>query len=114
MEELKTKKQESSWTKTSKELRAIKARQECMLIFGDCNWAVGSSQNGVEDNKSEVSFGERLVRELIATGHYHMLLNTNQAEVGVMTIVCPATGNSSCLNFDFDFDKSAPTCQEGW
>ena len=28
-----------------------------------------------------------------------MLLNTNQAEGGVMTRVCPATGNSSCLDF---------------
>ena len=53
----------------------------------------------MEGNKCEVSYGGRLVRELIATGHYHMLLNTKQAEGGVMTRVCPATGSSSCLDF---------------
>ena len=70
-----------------------------MLISGDWNRASGAGLNGVEGNKSEVSYGGRLVRELIATGHYHMLLNIKQGEGGVLTRVCPATGVSSCLDF---------------
>ena len=38
-------------------------------------------------------------RELIATGDYHMLLNTSKVEGGVTTRICPSTGNLSCLDF---------------
>ena len=84
-----------SWTKVLSELRAIEARQECVLLCGDWNRAVGSGKNGVIGNKCEVSYGGKLVRDLIASGGYHMLLNTSQAEGGVMTRVCPGTGRSS-------------------
>ena len=88
-----------SWTKVLSELRAIEARQECVLLCGDWNRAIGSGQNVVIGNKCEVSYGGKLVRDLIASGDYHMLLNTSQAEGGVMTRVCPATGRESCLDF---------------
>ena len=46
-----------SWTKIQNELRAIEARQECVLLCGDWNRAVGSGQGGVLGNKQEVSYG---------------------------------------------------------
>ena len=38
-------------------------------------------------------------RELIATGNYHMHLNTSKVEGGVTIRICPSTGNLSCLDF---------------
>ena len=52
-----------SWTKILNELRAIEARQECVLLCGDWNRAVGSGQDGVLGNKSKVSDGGRLIRD---------------------------------------------------
>ena len=69
------------------------------MICGDWNRSVGTGNNGVVGNKCEVSYGGKLIRELIASGDYHMLLNQKQAEGGVMTRICPATGKSSCLDF---------------
>ena len=37
--------------------------------------------------------------ELIATGDYHLLLNTSKVEGGVITRICPSTGNLRCLDF---------------
>ena len=65
-----------SWTKILKELRAIEARQESVLICGDWNRSVGTGNNGVVGNKCEVSYGGKLIRELIASGE---LMNTKQA-----------------------------------
>ena len=97
-----------SWTKILNELRAIEARQECVILCGDWNRAVGSGQDGVLGNKSEVSYGGRLIRDLIATGDYHMLFNTSQAEGGAMTRVCPSTGNLSCLDFQIGSTNLLP------
>ena len=59
---------------------------------------MGSGQNVVVGNKSEVSYGGRLVRELIASGNYHMFLNTSKTEGGPWTRVCPSTGDPSYLD----------------
>ena len=88
-----------NWTKILKELRAIEARQESVLLCGDWNRSVGTGNNGVVGNKCEVSYRGKLIRELIASGDYHMLVNTSKAEGGEMTRICPATGKSSCLDF---------------
>ena len=97
-----------SWTKILQELRAIETRQEAVLVCGDMNRAVGCGPGGVLGNKSEVSYGGRLIRDLIATGDYHMLLNSSLAEGGPWTRVCPSTGSPSCLDLSIGSTNLLP------
>ena len=97
-----------SWTKILKELRKIESKQEAVLVCGDLNRAVGCGIGGVVGNKSEVSYGGWLVRELIATGDYHMLLNSSLTKGGPWTRVCPATGSPSCLDLSIASSNLLP------
>ena len=63
---------------------------------------------GVLGNKSEVSYGGGLVRDLLATGDYHMLLNLNLTKGGPWTRICPGTGNLSCLDLSIGSTKLLP------
>ena len=97
-----------SWTKILNELRSIEARKEAVLICGDLNRAVGCGEGGVLGNKSEVSYGGRLVRDLLATGDYHMLLNLSLTKGGPWTRICPGTGNLSCLDLSIGSTNLLP------
>ena len=59
-------------------------------------------------NKSEVSYGGRLVRDLLATGDYHMLLNLSLTKGGPWTRICPGTGNLSCLDLSIGSTNLLP------
>ena len=87
-----------SWTQIKKELNMIHQRGEAVIIVGDLNRAVGCDENGVAGNKNQVSYGGRLVRELIATGDYFILNNLKLTEGGPWTREDPAYGTWSCLD----------------
>ena len=86
------------WKQILNELSLIEARQEAALIIGDLNRAVGAGEEGVRGNKSQVSYGGSLVRDLISSGHYCILNNVSLTKGGPWTGVCPSTGSSSCID----------------
>ena len=70
------------WAEILKELSHIEDSQEAILMVGDWNRAVGSGAQGVEGNKSQVSYGGSLIRDLVSTGNYFILNNLELAGVG--------------------------------
>ena len=84
------------WKQILNELDRIQSNHEAALLIGDLNRAVGGGSEGVEGNKSEVSYGGSLVRDLIGSGDYIMLNNLSLTTGGPWTRVCPATGRKSC------------------
>ena len=53
------------WSRLVKDIEEIISRGEAFLIMGDLNRAVGSDELGVHGNHDRVSYGGKLVRELI-------------------------------------------------
>ena len=86
------------WKLIVKELNTIQSKKEAILIIGDLNRAVGDGMEGVVGNKSQVSFGGSLVRDLISSGNYFVLNNLSLTTGGPWTRVCPGNGRSSCLD----------------
>ena len=85
------------WKQILNELSLIEARQEAVLIIGDLSRAVGDGEEGVRGNKSKVSYGGSLVRDLISSGDYFILNNLCLTKGGPWTRICPSNGSSSCL-----------------
>ena len=71
-----------SWEKIKEELVLIKERNEAALIVGDLNRDIGNDEYGVIGNHDNISYGGKLVRELIKTGEYIMVNNMNIAKGG--------------------------------
>ena len=54
-----------NWVKILKEIRKISERGEALLLIGDMNRAIGTGKCGVKDNNPEVSYGGRILRDLL-------------------------------------------------
>ena len=63
------------------DLKGIESRGENVLILGDMNRAIETGKWGVPDNKTNISFGGQLLRDLLATERY-ILLNSLSLEAG--------------------------------
>ena len=63
-------------------LAKIDAMDEAALVIGDMNRRVG---NVVKDNHDEVSYGGKLIRDLISTGKYNLLNSSDKVENGPFT-----------------------------
>ena len=87
-----------SWGRIKKELALIEARGEAVLIIGDLNRAVGCDDLGVEGNAPDLSYGGKLVRDLVATEEYVMFNNLPLVEGGPWTREDPGDGGLSCLD----------------
>ena len=87
-----------SWGRIKKELALIEARGEAVLILGDLNRAVGADMLGVAGNKPDISYGGKLVRDLVASGEYMIFNNLALVEGGPWTREDPADGGLSCLD----------------
>ena len=87
-----------SWGRILKELSMIEARGEGVLILGDLNRGVGSDELGVPGNSPTVSYGGRLVRDLLASEEYCLLNGLALAEGGPWTREDPGDGGLSCLD----------------
>ena len=96
------------WKQILNELSLIEARQEAVLIIGDLNRAVGDGEEGVRGNKSQVSFGGSLIRDLTSSGDYSILNNLSLTTGGPWTRVCPSTGSSSCLDLAIGSNNLLP------
>ena len=88
------------WSQILKELSNMEASQEAILMIDDWNRAVGDGELGVKGNKSQVSYGGGLIRDLVSTGNFFIMINIQfgLARGGPWTRVCPGTGSLSCLD----------------
>jgi hypothetical protein len=90
---------ETKWAKLKHELDKIKGRGEECIFLGDLNKLIGNDELGVHGNHSEISFGGKLVRELLATEDYILVNNMPVATGGPFTRIDPADPNKkSCLD----------------
>ena len=100
------------WENIQQELLKIEARQEAVLMVGDMNKAVGSDEHGVRGNKSEISLGGSLIRNLVSSGKFHLLNNMNITTGGPWTRIYPAGGSPSCLDLALASDNLLPFVRE--
>ena len=77
-----------------KEVKAIQERGEGILMIGDMNRHIGCGEYGVAGNSYEVSYGGKLIRELLQTDEFVLLNGLNLAEGGPWTWV--RRGDPSC------------------
>ena len=56
-----------------------------MVITGDMNKHIGNDELGVAGGHEKVTFGDELVRELLATDEYVLVNNTSAAKGGPYT-----------------------------
>ena len=89
----------NSWYRLTKDLKEIEGRGEAFLLVGDFNRAVGDDEWGIKGNKSKVSFGGQLVRDMLETEGYILLNNLDIVEGGPWTWTSRANSNvKSCLD----------------
>jgi hypothetical protein len=69
-----------SWSRLKNELNSIENRGEGCLLIGDMNRAVGDGKWGVQGNKPNVSYGGRLMRDLLESEEYILLNNLSLVE----------------------------------
>ena len=102
-----------SWGRILKELSLIEARGEGVLILGDLNRGVGSDELGVPGNSPTVSYGGRLVRDLLASEEYCLLNGLALAEGGPWTREDSGDGGLSCLDLAICSRNMLPLVDEG-
>ena len=77
----------------------IEASNESVLLIGDLNKLVGNEEFGVKHNHSKVSFGGKLIHQLLAGGKFILVNNTEKCEGGPFTRMDPADPTiKSCLD----------------
>ena len=74
-----------SWCRLRKDLKNIEDRGEATIVIGDMNRALGDGQWGIKGNKSNISFGGKLIRNLLESEEYILLNNLDIIEGGPWT-----------------------------
>ena len=90
---------EERWFRIVSELKSIENKGEFALLIGDMNKHVG---NIIKGNHQKVSFGGKLVTDLVSSGRYVLLNASNKVSGGPFTRFDPATPKDetamSCLD----------------
>ena len=87
------------WIRLRKDLEEIKNRGDMLLVIGDMNKLVGCDELGVVGNHEKFSYGGQLIRELLASGEFVMVNNTELATGGPFTWMDSGDMNrKSCLD----------------
>ena len=88
-----------SWCRLRKDMEAIEDRGEATILIGDMNRAAGDDKWGITGNKTNISYGGKLIRNLLETEDYILLNNLDIVEGGPWTWVSRAdSGVRSCLD----------------
>jgi hypothetical protein len=97
---LKTTEVEVKWSRMKEEMENVRARNEFCLLAGDLNKLVGCDSLGIPGNHPELSFGGKLLRELLATKNWFLVNGMGEEIVqgGPFTRLDPATGKLSALD----------------
>ena len=92
-----------AWNRLTDELFKIIARQESIIMIGDFNKHIGNDELGVTGNHDKISFGGHLVRDLLSSGEFELVNNSEKARGGPFTRFSPSEPNNterkSCLDF---------------
>ena len=90
---------EDRWYRIVTELKKIEYNGELSVLIGDMNKHVGDVVKG---NHEKVTFGGKLIRELLETKKYVLLNSTNKVKGGPFTRYDPAAPNDdnskSCID----------------
>jgi hypothetical protein len=90
---------EERWQRLLEKIVRIEASNESVILIGDLNKLVGNEEFGVKGNHEKVSFGGKLIHQLLAGGKYILVNNTDKCEGGPFTRVDPADSTTrSCLD----------------
>ena len=76
-----------SWLRLMKDVSEIEERNEALLINGDKNRKVGNDEYGVKGNKDKISFGGKLIRNMIKERQYVLINNLDLVLGGLWTWV---------------------------
>ena len=88
-----------SWGRIKLELDKIRDRNEFCLLVGDVNRAIGSGSFGIKGNRPRVSYGGKLLIELLETGEYILGNSNHKVEGGPWTWVSRADSRvRSCID----------------
>ena len=84
---------EERWSKICQNLKVIEDRNEEVILIGDMNKLI------VQGNNSKVSFGVKLIHNLLSTEKYYLLNNSSKCAGGPFTREDPSDPNiKSCLS----------------
>ena len=90
---------EKTWIRLMQDVKEIEERNETVLIVGDLNKAIGNDEFGVKGNKSKISPGGKLIRNLIKNHLYIVINNLDLVKDGPWTWVDRKDSNvKSCLD----------------
>ena len=90
---------EERWARICNHLKVIEDRNEESILMGDMNKLVGNGPLGVKDNNVKVTFGGKLVHQLLQDGKYILLNNSDKCAGGPFTRIDPSNPNiKSCLS----------------
>ena len=90
---------EEKWARLTKVLKDIDTRNEEEILIGDLNKLIGNNESGIKENHPKVSFGGKLVLELVADGNYHLVNSSEKCEGGPFTREEPNNPDiKSCLD----------------
>ena len=80
-------------------LKDIENRGEEAILIGDQNKLIGNSESGIEKNNPKISFGGKLVLELLSEGNYYLVNSSDKCRGGPFTRVEPNNDEiKSCLD----------------
>ena len=90
---------QEKWSRLTKILKDIENRGEEAILIGDQNKLIGNDESGLEENNPKISFGGKLVLELLAGGNYFLVNSSEKCRGGPFTRVEPNNPNvKSCLD----------------
>ena len=80
-------------------LKIIEERNEEAIFIGDLNKLVGNGPYGVKGNNPKVTFGGKLIQNLLKTEKYSLVNNSDKCVGGPFTRIDPSNPNiKSCLS----------------
>ena len=88
-----------NWGRIKSEIDKIGERNEFCLLIGDLNRAIGARRLGIPGNKKRISYGGKMILELLETGEYVLGNSTDKVEGGPWTWVSRADASiRSCID----------------
>ena len=90
---------EERFLKIWNHLKIIEERNEEAIFIGDLNKLVGNGPYGVKGNNPKVTFGGKLIQNLLKTEKYSLVNNSDKCVGGPFTRIDPSNPNiKSCLS----------------
>ena len=84
------------WQRLLEKILRIETANESIILIGDLNKLVGNGEFGVQNNTEKVTYGGKLIHNLLSDGKYMLVNNSDKCVGGPFTRVDPA--NPSCLS----------------